>query len=52
MRISNELRIIANNLEDIQENKEKLLAKEVWEATNEIRERLIKILESDLFSNL
>lgn len=45
MRVANELRIVANKLEEIEENKNTLKAKEIWDLKNELELRLIKILE-------
>jgi len=52
MKTSHNLRIIANDIETLEETKQDLKAKQIWDKTNEIRERLVKILESDLFSDL
>jgi len=51
MKTSHQLRVLADDIENLEQNKT-LKKKEVWEAINEIHIKLIKILESDLFSNL
>jgi len=46
MKPSHELRVLANELEEIQNNKE-LKAKEVWDLINGIQEELLNIIYSD-----
>jgi len=46
MRVSNQLRILANELENINDNPE-LKKKEVWDMKNIINDKLIDIIDND-----
>jgi len=53
MKVSHELRILANELEEIDHIKENLKAKEVWDKVNEVHIKIIRILEEErLFTDL